>query len=84
MDPGDLENKLLVENKDDLTHNDETGAEDSTEYNIVQTMISYLRANMFDDYNYDISSIPMQTIRDSFKKIFFYMGHIKHYEEMAK
>lgn len=84
-DGATLRKRILKDNKDKFITCKEDGTEDTTQYQMVSAMLSYICANsigMNDGMNYVDDCIDVMQTREAFEMIFTLMSQEQHYKMM--
>ena len=82
-----LRDRILKENRDSFIKEDEYGKEDTTDLNIVSSMLSYINANSIgfnDGSTYIDDGTNAEQCKEIFRKIFMYMEQSQHYDMMME
>lgn len=79
-----IRKELLEVHKDAFITVDEFGNEDTSNYNMVSSLLSCLTSTLDDDFAFDVSAFSTDSIRLNFKQIFKIMRQEDHYNAMAK
>lgn len=82
-----LRDRILKENRDSFIKVDEYGKEDTTDLNIVSSMLSYINANSIgfnDGSTYIDDGTNAEQCKEIFRKIFMYMEQSQHYDMMME
>lgn len=80
-----LRDKILKENRDSFVTVTKDSKEDTTDLNIVSSMLSYINANSIgfnDGYTYVDDGTDAERCKEIFHKIFLYMEQGQHYDMM--
>ena len=84
----DLQNKILIENKDKFIALQDDGSSDISKYQVASSLLSYIassEANVIaDGLNYVSGSMGVEQCRETFEMIFRLMGQGQHYEMMME
>lgn len=81
-----LRKDILEENKDKFIHQLDDGSEDTSQYQLASTPLSYIAGNqdkaIDDGLNYVVGSMDAVMSRNTFRIIFELMGQSQHYDMM--